>query len=315
MRRIVVATCAGLALSAWLLIAPPTHAAPATHSATASGSAPASQPAKIQVEGPSTANHIDTYTITSDYQEKPCKLYVLLPDNFDKAKKYKVLYILPVNKAPSASGVIEARKLGLANKYDIICVGPDYSTVPWYGDNPGNPKVRYLSYVPEVIVPFIDKTYPTVAKAEGRMLMGFSKSGIGVLTLLARYPEMFGRAGAWDTPLMLDETKEDWFYGSKEKFLGYYGTEENFKANYILPSLWKENAATLKSQPARVAIVGYGDFKEDTAAAHKLLDELGIPHYYDNAIGREHDWSSGWMETMVTALMSPDMTKAKPAEK
>jgi hypothetical protein len=256
------------------------------------------------VQGPDSAGHLDTYTITSDYQKSPCKLYVLLPDKFDKARQYKVLYVLPVNKAPSASGIFEVRKLGLANKYDVICVGPDFTGTPWYGDNPDIPNARNDTYLPDVIVPFIDKTYPTLAKPEGRLLVGFSKSGIGSVTLLLRYPELFGRAGAWDAPLILPHAKEE-----------YFGSEENFQANYFLPTLLKKRLAMLKGQPARIAIVGYGLFETDTNEAHKLMNDLGVPHYFDNAIKRQHDWSTGWMGPLVEALMADDMTKAKPAEK
>ena len=79
-----------------------------------------------------------------------------------------------------------------------------------------NPKIRYDSYLPDVIVPFIDKTYPTIARSEGRLLVGFSKSGMGSVSLLLRHPEVFGRAGSWDGCLLDNDRPE--FYGSKENF-------------------------------------------------------------------------------------------------
>ncbi len=269
--------------------------------------------AKLSVEGPEKRGSLETYTLASDYLEAPAKLYVLLPDNFDRSRRYPVLYVLPVNKAPSASGIIEARKLGLANQYGVICVGPDFPRIPWYGDCATNPAVRYASYVPEVVVPFIDRTYPTLANAAGRTLIGFSKSGIGALTILLQRPEMFGRAGAWDSPLMLGREQADHFYGSPERFLGYYGTETNFLARFHLPTLWRQRAELLRAQPARIVIGGYDHFAEDTAAADRLLTTMGIPHVCDNQTQRPHDWSSGWMASMVETLFAVDMTQ--PARK
>jgi S-formylglutathione hydrolase FrmB len=254
------------------------------------------------VSGPKKSpDGLQTFVVTSDYQARPCNVYVLLPDAFDAKKKYKVLYILPA-WAPSKEGVLEARKLGLHNKHGVICVAMDFSTMPWYADHPDDPKRRYDSYLPDVIVPFIDKTYPTVAAPEGRVLVGFSKSGLGAVTLLLRHPEVFGRAGSWDGILIMDNRPE--FFGPKEHYL----------ANYYVPNLVKKRAALLKKQPARLAIVGYGirSFEKLTEDAHKLLDRHGIPHYYENGTRREHEWGSGWLAPLVEVLMADDMARARP---
>ncbi|HEY3787861.1 MAG TPA: alpha/beta hydrolase-fold protein [Urbifossiella sp.] len=54
----------------------------------------------------------------------------------------------------------------------------------------------------KVFVPFIDKTYPVRAEAGGRLLLGFSKSGWGAYSLRMRHPDLFGKAAAWDAPLI-----------------------------------------------------------------------------------------------------------------
>jgi enterochelin esterase-like enzyme len=149
-----------------------------------------------------------------------------------------------------------------------------------------------------VIVPFIDKTYPTIAASEGRLLVGFSKSGIGAVSLLLRHPDIFGRAGSWDAPLMEDKSRTE-----------YYGSQENFMANYYIPALLARMAPTLSGKPARIAITGLG--WGGTPGAHKEMERLGIPHYYNELPQGMHEWPSGWLAPLVEVLMAEDM--AHPA--
>ena len=253
---------------------------------------------KPEFEGPREKDGIEIWVVTSDYQEKPCNLHVLLLDKFDKAKRYRALYILPALGPNETEGIREAKKLDLANKHNIICVAPDFTRMPWYADLPGNPKVRYDSYLPDVIVPFIDRTYPTVAKPEGRLLVGFSKSGIGAVSLLLRHPDVFGRAGAWDAPLMENHTRPEFF-----------GPQEHFLKNYHIPTLLNRRLEMLKGKPARLAIAGHG--WGGVEPAHKLMEQLGIPHYYSGLPRSEHEWKSGWLGPLVGVLMSDDMTRAR----
>jgi enterochelin esterase-like enzyme len=257
--------------------------------------------AKTNVAGPEKKNGIDTYVVTSDYQQKPVNLHVLLPDRFDRDKKYRVLYILPAWD-PSPEGIQEAKKLGLHNRHDLICVGPDFSSMPWYVDHPEKKNIRFDSYLPDVVVPFIDRTYPTLANPEGRLLVGFSKSGLGAVSLLLRHPEVFGRAGAWDAPLIMDNRPE--FYGPKEYYL----------ANYYLPTLLKKQADSFKDRPARIAVIGYSipAFQKGNEDFHELLNKQGISHYFNNSVKRGHDWRSGWLAPLVEVLTADDMTKATP---
>jgi hypothetical protein len=153
--------------------------------------------------------------------------------------------------------------------------------------------------LPDVIVPFIDKTYPTIAKPEGRLLVGFSKSGLGAVSLLLRHPDVFGRAGAWDSPLIMDNRPE------------FYGSNEFYKANYYLPTLLNNRRKTFQDQPARIAITGYciPSCQRSNEDFHKLLDKLDVPHYFDNSTRRDHVWHSGWLAPLVDVLMAADMAK------
>jgi hypothetical protein len=251
-----------------------------------------------EITGPDKQGGLLVYRVSSDYQEQPVNLYLLLPDQLDKSHRYKVLYILPA-WAASRDGLNLARKLDVANKYHVICVGPDFCRMPWYADNDKNPKMRYDSYIPDIVVPFIDRTYPTVAAPEGRIVMGFSKSGLGALSLLLRHPDVFGRAGSWDGLLINGDNRPE-----------FYGSAENLKANYYLPDLIRRQADTFRNKPARMAIMGRGF--GTSARFHKVLDELSISHFCDESIQPNHEWNPAWMAPMVEVLLSDDMAKAKP---
>jgi hypothetical protein len=136
-----------------------------------------------------------------------------------------VIYVLPVEAGTESrygDGLKEVQKLDLHNKLNAVFVAPTFSHLPWYADHPTKPEVRQESYFLKVVVPFIDKTYPVRAEADGRLLLGFSKSGWGAWSLLLRRPDLFGKAAAWDAPLMMDKPGK---YGSGDIF----GTEANFK--------------------------------------------------------------------------------------
>ncbi len=61
---------------------------------------------------------IISYTVTSDYQQGPNKLEVLIPDKLEPGRKYPVLYTLPVNVGTSGnwgSAIVELQKLDVSN--------------------------------------------------------------------------------------------------------------------------------------------------------------------------------------------------------
>jgi len=265
------------------------------HITVAAGDAPA---ATASFAGPEKKDGLVTYLVTSDYQEKPVNLYVLLPDTFNKTNSYHVLYVLPAWER-SRDGMDEAKRLNLANTYNIICVGPDFCRSPWYADSTTNRQMRYDSYLSEVVVPFVDRTYPTLARPEGRLLIGYSKFGYGAICQLLRHLDVFGRAGSWDGLVMMDTTRPE---------LGC--TPEDFQKNYCVSELLVRCANQLKAAPARMAITGYGF--GSTPRADQLMKKLGIPHYVDDSIRPEHNWKSGWLGPLTGVLLSDDMAKAPP---
>ncbi len=238
------------------------------------------------------------HTVTSPYQSGQTEIKVLLPDQRDQGKRYRVLYVLPVEPADGerwGHGLLEVKKNDLHNKYQLICVLPTFSHLPWYADHPTDDEIRQESYFLKVVVPLIDRTYRTLAGRDGRLLVGFSKSGWGAFSLLLRHGEVFGKAAAWDAPLMIQRPDK---YG----MAGIFGTQENFE-KFQVSTLLKRRAPML-SGGIRLIHLGYGSFREHHQSAHRLMDELKIIHEYRDGPQRKHSWHSGWLPEAVEMLTS-----------
>ena len=255
-------------------------------------------------------HHLVTYTINSEYQHGPNALRILLPAKFDSTKKYPVLYVLPVAAGPDEDhqkwgngvdairgGKANSDRPNLADQYGLICVFPVFDTTPWYGDNPLNSKIRHESYLLKVVLPLVEQKYPVISGRRGRMLLGFSKSGWGAFSLLLRHPDIFGKAAAWDAPMMV-EWPGNW--GIAEQF----GAQDAFDQSRI-PPLLASRADELKSEK-RLILIGYGNFREHTLQAHALMEKLGIPHEYRDGPERAHHWYSGWVAEAVQMLMDQE---------
>lgn len=239
------------------------------------------------------ANGFLVHAVASPYQSGTTEIRILLPDRPQEGKNRAVLYVLPVeagNGQRWGNGLLEVKKAGLHNKHGLICVAPTFSHLPWYCDHPSNAKIRQETYFTKVVVPFVERSYMVIAKPDGRLLVGFSKSGWGAYSLLLRYPDLFGKAAAWDSPMMMEQANK---YGMGLIF----GTQENFE-KYRITSLLKARATRLRREQ-RLVLLGYGTFREHHQQAHALMTKLEIRHEFHDGPQREHHWNSGWLEEAV----------------
>jgi hypothetical protein len=109
------------------------------------------------------------HRVECDYQDKPTAVRVLLPGKVEPGRRYRVLYVLPVEAGDGkqyGDGLLEVKKRGLHDRYGLICVQPTFARVPWYADHPTDPKVRQESYFLKVVVPFVEDKYPALARPE-----------------------------------------------------------------------------------------------------------------------------------------------------
>jgi enterochelin esterase-like enzyme len=222
---------------------------------------------------------------------------VLLPDDYDANKKYRVLYVLPVQPWESVrhgSGLEEILALDVHNRRGVICVFPTFSDWPWYVDHDSDPGIRQISYVARDVVPLVDAHYSTTGLASDRQLLGFSKSGWGAFALLLLHPETFGKAVAWDSPLNWTEPSE--------RAAPIFGSQENFK-RYSIVELIRTRGRLLGETPRLFNFGCPGKRGPAHTEIHQLLNELGIPHKHTDGQALKHAWASGWMPEAVEFLL------------
>jgi enterochelin esterase-like enzyme len=185
----------------------------------------------------------------------------------------------------------------------LICVYPTFSDWPWYADHPTDPRIRQERYFVETVVPFIDRSYPVVREASGRLLVGFSKSGWGAFSLLLRHSSLFAKAAAWDAPLNMEAPNR---FGMEQIF----ATRENFQ-RYRITRLLRERADHLRDD-TRLILLGFGNFREHHQAVERVLSQLAIPHTYRDGPQREHAWTSGWLPEAIRFLAADEKTRGVP---
>ncbi len=256
-----------------------------------------------ETETTSKARRDDTgilvHEVQSSYQAGTTVIRVLQPEALSNDQKYRVVYLLPVEAGTESrygDGLSEVKKLDLHNKFGAVFVSPTFSHLPWYADHPTNLAIRQESFFIKVVVPFIDTNYPVRAEADGRKLLGFSKSGWGAWSLLLRNPDLFGKAIAWDAPLMMAKPG---MYGSGDIF----GTAENFE-NYRVSKLLEDNSDKFSNEAEkRLVLLGYGNFRAEHVQAHAIMEKLKVAHEYRDGPERKHDWHSGWVREGVELLL------------
>ncbi|KAF0178000.1 MAG: esterase [Limisphaerales bacterium] len=242
-------------------------------------------------------NGFVVHTVQSEFQSGPTKIYARVPDKLAHGVRLPVLYLLPVEAKDEqrwGDPLAEAAKLELANKLNVVCVYPTFSHLPWYCDHPTDPGIRQETYFLKVVVPFVERVYPARAERDARLLLGFSKSGWGAWSLLLRNPEVFGKAAAWDSPMMMERG----LYG----MAAIAGTQDNFERHRI-PTLLRERSKSLGSEP-RLLLMGYDNFLAPTQQVHALMEELKIPHAYRDGPQRKHHWNTGWVEEAARWLVT-----------
>lgn len=251
-----------------------------------------------------SSNEIISYRVASPFQSDYTTVRVLTPDNMDLEKEYKVLYILPVIENDNrrfGDGLLEIQKYNYHNTHQLICVAPEFTSLPWYADHATNQGKQDESHLLKTVIPYIDGILPTLKSKEGRLLIGFSKSGWGALTLLLRNAEVFDKAVGWDIGIRIDTGDLD---ASKieEKINRDFGTKDNFE-KYRISSLLRQKGTELGSTERLFYYNTEGNRGWGGTKIHQLMVELGIPHRYLYEPKRKHRWDSGWIPEAVNFLV------------
>jgi enterochelin esterase-like enzyme len=271
-----------IAVSAAARTAQPPAAAPQSQPPGAQGMGPRGMPASER-----------TKTFDSKSLGAPVAYVAYLPADYDTSKaSYPVIYALHGMFENSAFW----ERRGLAPQYEELVksgVAPNAIVVTVDGGNNlfvNSGKGKYQDMVTKDLVEYIDKTYRTIAKREGRALLGVSMGGYGALNIAFSRPEVFG-AVATHSAMLLTEipTVEAGARGGQMRaFTGVFGEP-------VDPAVWKaddplELAKTMdpKKAPALYFDCGgqdrYGLFKGNEAL-HAILDGRKIQNDFSISPG------------------------------
>lgn len=157
--------------------------------------------------------HVDLYTenfeISSNFVKEKMDGLILLPNNYDKNKKYPCLYLLHGLRDDCKSWIDKA-KLGeiyyelLENKEitEMILILPNsgFNGRSWYTNWLSEEKRAYENYFIKELMPYIDKKFNINSRAIG----GFSMGGYGAFKLalknLNSFTSVSSLAGAINFP-------------------------------------------------------------------------------------------------------------------
>ena len=246
------------------------------------------------------------HTVETPYQDGKQEIHVLLPDSYRDDKPHRVLYVLPVEKGFEQRygyGLGVLKEMNAHNEHDLIIVQPGFEKEPWYGDHVTDPNTRQASYLKEFVVPFIERHYSTRGQSEGRLLLGFSKSGWGAFSLILTYPEFFGYAASWDAPMFFDR-----FHYRME---AVYGAVEQLNA--YRPDLLVSRQKKHFQETTRLVLTGERDWGKatpaptggsHTVAMHTLLMREGVNHVSDDGPHTPHRWRKSWVDLQLAAMMA-----------
>lgn len=168
--------------------------------------------------------------------QRPRQIRLYLPPNYaNSTRRYPVLYMHDgqnlFDDASSYAGEWQVdetlNQLSRSGKLDLIVVGIDHGSErrvtelnPWsntqFGKGEGD---AYMDFIIQVIKPYIDQQYRTMPDRRHTAIMGSSLGGLISHYAIARYPQIFSKAGIFspaywiapeafrliaDTPLQAD---------------------------------------------------------------------------------------------------------------
>lgn len=158
--------------------------------------------------------------------------------------------------------------------------------IQFYTDAPDG-SVPGESLIIKELIPHIDATYRTIARKEGRALNGWSMGGYGAVKFACKHPDLFcaivAVAGGF-VPLEFCKTK------IADTYQAAFGSDAERFERESAPTLLRTRADDVRGKVAMRLICGTKDGSLPwNRAIHATLDELKIPHEYEEIDGLEHN--------------------------
>jgi putative tributyrin esterase len=245
---------------------------------------------------------LDCGTVTSEILGRAVQYCVALPADYASAKaaRYPVLYFLHGLFEDEASwgrrggqqvldGLLEQGQLG-----KFLVVLPDGGRTFYVNSFDG--RERYEDFFIQEFIPWIDRTYRTIAQPAARGISGTSMGGYGALRLAMRHPDVFGAASAHSAALL---SKFPNPLPSEGRWAFYARVLEGPFGAPLNEAYWEANSPlTLAEHPERFAglklYFDCGDkdrygFEEGAEILDRILTAKGFPHEFQLRPGG-HGW-------------------------
>lgn len=220
-------------------------------------------------------------------------VYLPVQYEIEPNRRFPVIYNLHGNGGNELTGMLSAEVLHegiVAGRWPpMIMVFPNGGQSTFY-KNSHDGKLPIESIFIKEFIPFIDKTYRTVAAKHGRCIEGFSMGGRGSTRLAVKYPELFCSlfCQAGNVPHLL-ETFDNAEPGSLDN--SFLGPDRN---------AWLENDVYTLVEKNRERIVGKlriqiacgtkdGGHLPTIRDFHQRLLDLKIDHTYIEIEGLKHE--------------------------
>lgn len=211
--------------------------------------------------------------------------YVYTPYGYDNnpEKRYPVLYLQHGGGEDETGWIWQGKLCNIADNLIasgdmeemivVMCAGyafPEGGT--WH-----HSMSNFLKEIPDCIVPFIDKTFRTIADKDHRAMAGLSMGGMQTQKIVFDNPGVFSYAGIFSGGLVIKDDEDDYSevilnpQKFKEQFKLLFvaiGTEEGF----YKPTIEAEKTVLSKNVPI-VTFEGYG-YHDWTFWRHCLKDFL-----------------------------------------
>ncbi len=114
---------------------------------------------------------------------------VILPENYDKSKKYPVMYLFHGRGRNENSLADDRRARAALMRAKFITILPDGDD-NWYINSPVDKKSRYNDYIEE-LMRLVEKKYPVSSDRKHRGLSGWSMGGYGCTMFAEAHPDQF----------------------------------------------------------------------------------------------------------------------------
>ena len=221
-----------------------------------------------------------------------------------RARKTGVLFLLHGYTGDAGNWVPEQ----LSDKYNFAVVIPNGENSFWLdGLSTGH---QFCTFLGEELIGFVRKTFHLAEGPEETCIMGLSMGGFGALHTALYYPEVFGKAAALSSALIVHgvaELKE----GEGNDVANYDYYRECFgdpakvlESDNNPETLVKKLKAAGKPLPEIFMSCGTEDsLLKDNRAFHRFLEEEGVAHVYEeDAGGHDMDFWSKYVERFIPKM-------------